>query len=320
MRFCQYDDPLTGELTVGVQAPSGRVLSLELLLELHPMSSQSARIFSMIDVIESCNAGSLSLAALTPWLTGLNSNDEKRLGALDAAALHLRAPVTAPPKFFAIAINGKANWERSIKPPDAKAQYFIKVRTCLTGPYDPVEIPDIGSVGPEVELALIIGRPGKHITVANAPQHIFGYTVHNDLTAHDLRVRSEWIKLRRKDGSEERLTYPGRWKNFDTFSPMGPWLSTADEVPDPHSLDMWAKLNGELVQQGNSGDVAFTAPELIAYLSQAHTLEAGDIISLGTVPAVEPWTMAGIDLRRHGGVIEAGISGIGALRNPIVPV
>jgi len=319
MRLCQFDSPGHNGPAVGVRSVAGNVIPLESLLREHGEGVPTDSVCSMVEFMEGCHAGRFSLAMLRGWVEKLTAAEESRF-ALDIERLHLRAPVTTPPKFFAVAINGRANWDRSIKPPNPTAQYFIKLRTCLTGPYDPVEIPDIGSVGPEVELALIIGRPGKNIPVTAATEHIFGYTIHNDLTAHALRERSEWIKLRRKDGSEQHLTYPGRWKNFDTFSPMGPWLVTADEIPDPHALNLWAKLNGELVQQGNSRDVVFRAPELIAYLSQAHTLEVGDIISLGTVPPVEPWTMASIDLRLHGGMIEAGIEGLGALRNPIVRI
>jgi 2-keto-4-pentenoate hydratase/2-oxohepta-3-ene-1,7-dioic acid hydratase in catechol pathway len=98
---------------------------------------------------------------------------------------------------------------------------------------------------------------------------------------------------------------------------MGPYLVTPDEIPDPHDLALDAHLNGELVQQGNSSDAVFRIPELIEYLSAAHTLEAGDIISIGTVPAVEPWKMSSIDLRRFGGSIDVSIAGIGRLSNPI---
>ncbi|MFM0653547.1 fumarylacetoacetate hydrolase family protein [Paraburkholderia sediminicola] len=309
MRFCQFD--LNGKpgSRVGIQLASGRILDISALL--------SVPVDSMVTFMRDVDEGTIDLIQLRARVSTLSDAEALELGALQLDEVHLRAPVTEPPKFFAIAINGRANWARSIKPENPKPQYFIKLRTCITGPNDPVEIPDIGSVGPEVELALIIGRPGKHIKATDAHRHIFGYTVHNDLTAHDLRARSEWIKLRRKDGSEERLTYPGRWKNFDTFSPMGPFLVTSDEVPEPHGLKLTAHLNGELVQSGDSSDAVYRIPELIEYLSAAHTLEVGDIISIGTVPAVEPWTMAGIDLRRYGGVIESSIDGIGDLRNPI---
>lgn len=309
MRLCQFDSGGKAAGRLGVQLACGHLLDLSTLLPV-PLDS-------MVSLMRAVHDGTVDLVRLRERLAGLDEAQALRLGAVPPAQVHLRAPVTEPPKFFAIAINGRANWERSIKPADPKPQYFIKLRTCITGPNDPVDIPDIGAVGPEVELALVIGRPGKHIKAADAHRHIFGYTVHNDLTAHDLRARSEWIRLKRKDGSEEHLTYPGRWKNFDTFSPMGPFLVTPDEVPDPHALELSARLNGELVQHGDSSDVVYRIPELIEYLSAAHTLEIGDIISIGTVPAVPPWKMATIDLRHYGGTIEASIGGLGVLRNPI---
>jgi 2-keto-4-pentenoate hydratase/2-oxohepta-3-ene-1,7-dioic acid hydratase in catechol pathway len=308
MRFCQYDTPDHPHCRVGVYVHG-------LVVELEALTGKSFR--SMVELITQAGNGDVDLEQIGRQVVKLDDMAARNLGGLPIDQVHLRAPVTEPPKFFAIAINGRANWERSIKPENAHAQYFIKLRTCITGPFDPIEIPDIGAVGPEVELALIIGRGGRHIAASDAHRHIFGYTIHNDLTAHDLRVKSEWIRLRRKDGSEEQLTYPGRWKNFDTFSPMGPFLVTPDEVPDPHALKLDAHLNGELVQEGFSSDVVYRIPELIEYLSAAHTLEAGDIISLGTVPAVEPWKMASIDLRHYGGRIDASISGLGQLSNPI---
>jgi 2-keto-4-pentenoate hydratase/2-oxohepta-3-ene-1,7-dioic acid hydratase in catechol pathway len=310
MRFCQLKSP-SGPI-VAVQAPSGAVIALSMLRSDAPETMEI--------LVKAVANGQLDLRALSAELTALGPDDEARLNAITPDLADFAAPITQPPKFFAIAINGRANWERSIKPEGATAQYFIKLRTCITGPGDPVEIPDIGSVGPEVELAVIIGKGGKHIAESDALDHVFGYTIHNDLTAHDLRSRKSWIKLVRKDGSEEQLTYPGRWKNFDTFSPLGPWLVTPDEVPDPENLRMTAHLNDDLVQDGTTADFVFKVPQLIAFLSEAHTLEPGDIISTGTVPPVAPWTMAGIHLRKYGGQIACEIDGLGRQVNPIKAV
>lgn len=308
MRLCQLKDE-SGQPRVGVQTKSGAILMLSALDECAPRT--------MKVLIEEHAAGRFNLQALASRMASLSVADEQRLGACLRDLEDLAAPVTDPPKFFAIAINGRANWERSIKPENPTPQYFIKLRTCITGPADPVEIPDIGSVGPEVELALVIGKGGKHISQDNAYDHVLGYVLHNDLTAHDLRKEASWIRFRRKDGSEEQLTYPGRWKNFDTFSPMGPWLVTRDEIADPHNLQLTSTLNGEVLQKGSTDDCVFRIPELISFLSQAHTLEPGDIVSIGTVPAVEGWTMAGMHLRKFGGVIECEGEGLGRLANPI---
>ena len=310
MRLCQLKSD-TGPVPA-IQVPSGGVVSIAMLMPDAPET--------MEHLVEASAAGRFDLGALAAAASALTPVDEARLGALSPALSALAAPITRPPKFFAIAINGRANWDRSIKPEGATAQYFIKLRTCITGPGDPVEIPDIGAVGPEVELAVVIGKGGKHIPRERALEHVFGYTIHNDLTAHDLRSQKSWIRLRRKDGSEEQLTYPGRWKNFDTFSPLGPWLVTPDEVPDPGRLRLTAKLNDDLVQDGTTADFVFDVPHLVAFLSEAHTLEPGDIISTGTVPPVAPWTMAGMDLRRYGGQIVCEIDGLGRQVNPIKAV
>lgn len=310
MRFCQLKSS-SGPI-VAVQAPSGAAIPLSRLRSDAPETMEA--------LIDAVATGQFDPKALSADLAALGPDEEARLNATTPDLAAFAAPITRPPKFFAIAINGRANWERSIKPEGATAQYFIKLRTCITGPGDPVEIPDIGSVGPEVELAVIIGKGGKHIAESDALDHVFGYTIHNDLTAHDLRSQKSWIKLVRKDGSEEQLTYPGRWKNFDTFSPLGPWLVTPDEVPDPENLRMTAHLNDDLVQDGTTADFVFTVPQLIAFLSEAHTLEPGDIISTGTVPPVAPWTMAGMHLRKYGGQITCEIDGLGRQVNPIKAV
>lgn len=310
MRYCQIKSE-AGPVPA-VQTPSGAVLALSSLRPSTPDSMEA--------LIEAVSDQRFDTSALAAEVAALTIKDEERLGAISPDLPDFAAPITRPPKFFAIAINGRANWERSIKPEGATAQYFIKLRTCITGPGDPVEIPDIGSVGPEVELAVVIGKRGKHIDEADALSHVFGYTIHNDLTAHDLRSKKSWIKLVRKDGSEEQLTYPGRWKNFDTFSPLGPWLVTPDEISDPENLHMTARLNEDLVQEGSTADFVFKVPQLISFLSQAHTLEPGDIISTGTVPAVAPWTMAGMHLRKFGGQVACEIEGMGRQVNPIKAV
>lgn len=244
------------------------------------------------------------------------AGDPSSFKAIDLDDVHLCAPVSRPPKFFAIAVNQDSR-RRAITPPNPHPTYFVKLHTCIIGPHDTIRIPDIGQVGPEIELALVIGKGGKAIPEAEALDHVFGYMVHNDLTAHEMRKTTEWVHIRRPDGTEERLTYPGRYKNFDTFSPMGPWLTTPDEVADPHDLPMAAYLNGEAVQAGSTKGYVYNIRQLISHLSWAHTLEPGDIISCGTCSPVAPWKSSTIDLGRIGGVLESEVGDLGRLRNPI---
>ena len=190
----------------------------------------------------------------------------------------------------------------------------------MTGPYDPIEIPDIGIVGSEAEVAFIIGKKAKFVDEQDAQSYVYGYTVHNDITAHELRDTKEWIVSKRPEG-DKRLTYAGRYKCFDTFAPMGPWLTTADEVPDINNVDIHAYVNDRLVQTGNTSDMYFKIPHLVSYLSGAHTLLPGDIVSWGTVQRpIEGVNFQKIDLRGWGGVLKTEASGLGTIENPIKPI
>ncbi len=231
----------------------------------------------------------------------------------------LKAPVGRPPKMLACVYNRVSSYGRATKPLPNHPYYFVKLGTCVVGPGDPIEIPDtVGMVGPELEVAAIIGKKGKHIPRDEAGQYIFGYTIVNDITAHEMRRKSEWIITKQPTGEEERLTYPVRYKNFDTWAPMGPWVVTKDEIPDVYHCRMEARVNDVPVLRGNLSDMNFRFPELIAYFSEAHTLEPGDAIFSGSCSPAPGWRMNGIDLRKLGGIIESEVEGIGILRNPII--
>jgi len=154
----------------------------------------------------------------------------------------------------------------------------------------------------EAEFAVVIGKEGRHIAAEKWREHVFGYTNLNDVSARDFQMATtQWIM----------------GKTFDTFCPMGPAIVTADEIADPHKLDIKITINGEVLQSSNTEHLIFRIPDLIAHLSSVFTLEAGDIISTGTPAGVgfarKPprWLRAGDDV-----VVE--VAGLGALRNPVV--
>jgi 2-keto-4-pentenoate hydratase/2-oxohepta-3-ene-1,7-dioic acid hydratase in catechol pathway len=230
------------------------------------------------------------------------------------------APVPDPEKILAIAINNKQKFEMADKPDAPHPLYFIKLPTCVTGPFDPIELPDIGVTGSEAEVAFVIAKQGKFIKEEDAEAYVYGYMVHNDLTAHELRDNHEWIVSKRPEG-DKRLTYAGRYKCYDTFSPMGPFLVTADEIADPNNLTINAWVDDKLVQTGNTSDMFFKIPYLISYLSEAHTLKAGDIISWGTVQTPVPGVnFQKIDLRGWGGTLITEVPELGRIENPIKPI
>lgn len=274
---------------------------------------------NMIGLIESEDEGMLALKEAKDFVEKqkccIGLDNEKILYELDE--IKFEAPVPNPSKIFSIAINNKQKFEIADKPEEPHPLYFIKTPSCVTGPYDPIEIPDIGIVGSEAEMAVIIGKRGRFISEADAEKYIFGYTVHNDITAHELRDTKEWIISKRPEG-DKRLTYAGRYKCFDTFAPMGPFIVTPDEIEDVNNLSIKAYVNDRLVQIGNTSDMFFKLPMLINYLSEAHTFLPGDIISWGTVQRpIEGINFQKIDLRGWGGVLITEVEGIGSIKNPI---
>ena len=219
----------------------------------------------------------------------------------------------------------KANAPLSGKEPE----FFVKTGDCVVGPnegivYDPVLTQKLDS---ETELAIVIGKPGKHIPVESAMHHIFGYTIVNDVTARDRQVRfkpdgSTWYEL-------------GRGKAFDSSAPLGPCIVTTDEIKDPQILNLRTRINGELRQSGNTRDMIWTCAELVHFFSMNFTLRPGMVIITGT-PAGTAWSSdkslggnwmhpedgeklipaKGYNL--PGDIVESEIEGIGTLTNPVV--
>ena len=180
---------------------------------------------------------------------------------------------------------------------------FMKATSAITGPNDDVLIPR-GSQKTdwEVELGIVIGRPAKYVTEAEAFSHVAGYCVVHDVSerAFQMERQGQWTK----------------GKSCDSFGPIGPWLVTADEVGDPHDLGMWLKVNGQTMQNGSTRTMIFGVPYLLSYLSQFMSLQPGDIISAGTPPGV------GLGMKpprylKSGDVVELGIEKLGSQRQDV---
>lgn len=182
--------------------------------------------------------------------------------------------------------------------------FFTKPPTSIVAPDGDVLIfPTVSeAIDYEVELAVIIGKPGRNIAKADAYDHIFGYTILNDITARDIQRRhgGQYFKGKGLDGS----------------CPLGPWIVTADEITDPHDLSIGLTVNGEQRQNGHTRDMIFDIPTLIASLSEGLTLEPGDIIATGT-PSGVGYAMDPPKFLKHGDTVECTISGIGTLTNSV---
>ena len=189
---------------------------------------------------------------------------------------------------------------------------FLKPSTCLIG--DGAEVmlsPANVRVGWEAELAVVIGRSARQVRAEDAMDHVFGYTILNDLSERGLNSDLQGRRLRERDPFFDWLA--GKW--FDGFAPCGPWIVTADEIPDPHALGIRLTVNGELRQQGHTSDMIFDVPTLIAQASAIMTLEPGDIIATGTPAGAGIGT--GESFLRAGDEVVCEIDRIGALRTTI---
>jgi 2-keto-4-pentenoate hydratase/2-oxohepta-3-ene-1,7-dioic acid hydratase in catechol pathway len=199
-------------------------------------------------------------------------------------SVSLLAPIPRPPKFICV------------------PTIFSKFSTAVIGPGENIVLPR-SSTRPdyEAEFAFVIGQGGRHIAAADWRDHVFGYTIVNDVSARDYQMATtQWLM----------------GKTFDTFAPMGPYLATADEISDPHELAISLTLNGQLMQSSNTRNLIFGLPELIAFLSSVFTLEPGDVVSTGTPGGVGFARKPPVYLR-PGDEVAIRVEGLGELRNPV---
>lgn len=254
-----------------------------------------------------------SIAGVVPDLAGaaLAPRSLARIANLDPAALppveegtRIGPCVGAVGKIVCIGLNYSDHAEESgMEVPDEPV-LFMKATSAINGPFDDVVLPRGAPKGDwEIELGVVIGTAAKYVTVDEAPSHIAGYCIVNDLSdrAAQLDGTGQWVK----------------GKSADTFAPIGPWLVTADEISDPHNLDLWLEVDGHRFQDGNTRTMIFGVYELVAYVSRFMTLLAGDIISTGTPPGVG----LGLDPQKWlqpGNVMRLGISGLGVQEQRVV--
>jgi 2-keto-4-pentenoate hydratase/2-oxohepta-3-ene-1,7-dioic acid hydratase in catechol pathway len=234
-----------------------------------------------------------------------------KLAAIDPADLpavtgpvRFGVPFAGSRKFLAIGLNYADHAAESNMPVPTEPILFAKAISCLQGPDDPVAIPPgAEKVDWEVELGVVIGRRATRVGEDEALSHVAGYCVVNDVSerAYQLERGGTWDK----------------GKGCDTFGPVGPWLVTADEVPDPQDLDLWLDVDGARMQTGNSRTMVFGVAVLVSYVSQFMTLEPGDIIATGTPPGVGMGRSPQVFLRA-GNVMTLGIEGLGSQRQEVV--
>lgn len=222
---------------------------------------------------------------------------------LPLSAVHLHAPVANPGKLLCLGHNYYDHMGMGRTEPPSYPTFFCKTANTVIGPGQPIVVPGVSSeVDYEGELAVVIGKRVRHVGREQALDAVGGYTIFNDVSAKDYQRRtSQWMI----------------GKCFDTFGPMGPVLVTADEIPDPQALDISLTLNGLVMQRSNTRHMIFSVATVISLLSEAMTLEPGDVISTGT-PAKTELARSVPPFMKPGDVVSVTITGIGELSNPLV--
>jgi 2-keto-4-pentenoate hydratase/2-oxohepta-3-ene-1,7-dioic acid hydratase in catechol pathway len=219
------------------------------------------------DLLSVMSGGADALDRVVRWVESAPAGE-----ILEPDGVQYLAPVPRPPKIICVGLNYRDHAEESKLPIPEVPTIFAKFPTAAIGAGQPIVLPKNSSKPDyEAEFAVVIGRGGRHIPEERWREHVFGYTNFNDVSARDFQMAtSQWMM----------------GKTFDTFAPFGPAVVTADEIEDPHNLDISLTLNGELMQHSNTRNLIFKVPQLIAHLSSVFTLEPGDVIATGTPSGV----------------------------------
>lgn len=248
-------------------------------------------------VIEVVEAGPAALSAIAKALPDAQPDTT-------LADAKLLAPIERPGKYLAIGMNYGKHLEEADKLGVARASHqvwFNKQTSSISGPFEPIEPGLTEKLDYEVELGLVIGKAAKNVSEADALSHVFGYFVANDVSARDYQFHSQTMTI---------------GKSFDTHGPIGPWIVTADEIPDPQALDLKCFVNGEQRQSNNTSGMIANIRQQIAYLSSAFTLEPGDLIATGTPEGVGIGMEPQVFLQ-PGDVVRCEIEAVGTIENRV---
>jgi 2-keto-4-pentenoate hydratase/2-oxohepta-3-ene-1,7-dioic acid hydratase in catechol pathway len=253
------------------------------------------------DIVAFLGGGERAMRAASEALEWAHEHPELAIGE---ATIELLPVIPRPPKIICVARNyAEHAAEAKLELPEVP-NLFIRFPRSLIAAGAPVLVPRVSEqVDWEAELAVVIGKPGKHIPAPAALDHVAGYALFNDVSIRDWQLRKPPIQF-------------GAGKNFDGSGPFGPELVTRDEVPDPHALAIRLSVNGALMQSGSTADMIFDIPTLIEHISQFATLEPGDVIATGTPSGVGHFRVPPVYLK-PGDTVRVEIEGIGVLENPV---
>jgi 2,4-diketo-3-deoxy-L-fuconate hydrolase len=297
------------------------------LVGIASLPTRAATGKTQVDMLDIIRGGEPLRQALVASLDNIRNDDT--VARIPTGEVRWYPPVRNPGKICAVAMNNSSSNERKISAPDHPA-FFLKPPSCLVGHREPIRIrPYYGSVHPEPELAVVIGRVTRDIPATNALDAVYGYTIFNDITGNGMRAedRFHYWAVYAKQGLphetervEQHLSYAGRYKGTDTFGAMGPWLVTKDEIDNPDDLGVRCTVGGEIVADDNTRYYNYKVAEVVSFISQFHTLHPGDVVSLGTAfkPAANRKSIHHANFQTVAGPVEVSIDGLGTQQNPVI--
>jgi 2-keto-4-pentenoate hydratase/2-oxohepta-3-ene-1,7-dioic acid hydratase in catechol pathway len=258
----------------------------------------SLKAYGLPDMISILQGGSEAIKRVQDAITKPAEGS-----VLPLSEVKLCAPIPKPTKIVCVGLNYRDHAIESKMEIPTRPTIFSKYNNTVIGPGDNIVIPkNTEKPDYEAEFAFVIGKGGRHIKAADWQEHVFGYMNLNDVSARDVQLAvSQWVM----------------GKTFDTFAPMGPYLVTADEIKDPHNLNISLTMNGETLQNSNTRELIFKIPELVEFLSSIMTLEAGDIVSTGT-PSGVGFSYNPPKWLKPGDEIVVKVEGLGELKNTCV--
>lgn len=319
-----------GRDRIGFELTEGRLVDAADALR---VAGGAAAATPLADMLALIRAGASALNALrSAHARALEARDELRTYGADE--VRWRAPVPSPSKVVCLALNNRALDAIKIRAPTDHPAFFLKPSTAVTGHRCPIRLrASFGLTHPEPELGVVIGHTLKDVSHAAAIEGVFGYTIVNDITSVGMREEDSFSVRYFKPGpmpgevtvGEGHTTYPGRYKASDTFAPMGPFLVTRDEIPDPASLKIDCRLGDTLVASDHTSNYVWGVAAALAHISRTMTLLPGDVVSMGTAvggdaddphaPEVPGVTRA--NLVGFAGDVSITISKLGTLTNSI---
>ncbi|MEO5707894.1 MAG: fumarylacetoacetate hydrolase family protein [Alteraurantiacibacter sp.] len=282
------------------------------------------------DMIALIEGGSALLERIA---ADLAAADPAKLALFDPTAVTWHPPVRRPCKIVCVALNNRSLDKIKVKAPTDHPAFFLKPFTALTGHGGEIRLrPEYGFTHPEPELAVIVGKTLTDATPQQALAAVFGYSIINDVTCTKMREEDSFTLRTYRDQPDgtrvddlHHTSYPGRYKGADTFAPLGPYLTTADEVPDPSALAIRCHMDGTLVASDLTANYVWSVAHALSHISRTNTLLPGDVVAMGTAVGMESAdpdapNLPGItrcNLDGYTGEVTIEITGLGTLSNPV---